>query len=225
MKNRCKRFVKEWVLPFVYIFAIITPLKSAVLDWNHVPTGSMKPTILVGDNLLINKLAYDLKIPFTTCHLAKWGNPERGDIVVFFDPAKDIRMVKRVIGLPGDTIELVDNKLTINGKPISYKAAGMNPLPEQEKNVAQVKTENLCGKAHLMMELPDRFAFRTFPKVTVPAGKYFVMGDNRDNSMDSRFFGFVERKRIVGRAERVIYSKPSWAIELPKILRTFKKLI
>ena len=84
-------------------------------DWNDVPTGSMKPTILEGDRVFVNKLAYDLKVPFTTWHITEWSNPHCGDIVVFFSPKDGKRLVKRVIGLPGDTVELQNERLVING--------------------------------------------------------------------------------------------------------------
>lgn len=100
MKKSARWFWKEWVKPFLVIALIVGSVRSAVADWNHVPTGSMKPTILEGDRVIVNKLAYDLKVPFTTWHLAEWGNPARGDIVVFFAPNDGTRMVKRVVGLP-----------------------------------------------------------------------------------------------------------------------------
>src|SRR5437667_11789572 len=100
---------------------VLFAARSSFADWNKVPTGSMKPTILEGDRIFINKLAYDLKVPFTTWHIAEWSNPQRGDIVVFFSPHDGQRLVKRVIGLPGDTIELRNNALVINGDPVTYQ--------------------------------------------------------------------------------------------------------
>src|SRR5208283_2899694 len=97
---------------------ILTAVRSAIADWNDVPSGSMNPTIVQGDRVFVNKLAYDLKVPFTTWHLAQWSNPKRGDIVVFFSPADGQRLVKRVIGLPGDRIEQANDRLLINGLPL-----------------------------------------------------------------------------------------------------------
>src|ERR1700728_265531 len=94
---------------------ILTAVRSAIADWNDVPTGSMNPTIVQGDRVFVNKLAYDLKVPFTTWHLAQWSNPKRGDIVVFYSPVDGTRLVKRVIGLPGDRIEQDNDHLLING--------------------------------------------------------------------------------------------------------------
>src|SRR5271154_6395059 len=93
---------------------ILTAVRSAIADWNDVPTGSMNPTIVQGDRVFVNKLAYDLKVPFTTWHVAQWSNPKRGDIVVFFSPVDGTRLVKRVIGLPGDEIEMTNDRLLIN---------------------------------------------------------------------------------------------------------------
>src|SRR5271168_4257282 len=107
------------------LILILTAVRSAIADWNDVPTGSMNPTIVEGDRVFVNKLAYDLKVPFTTWHLAQWSNPKRGDIAVFFSPADGIRLVKRVIGLPGDAVEMIDDRLLINGVPAAYGA-----LPE-----------------------------------------------------------------------------------------------
>lgn len=116
-KARWKAFWREWARPLLTVLLITCSIRSAIADWNDVPTGSMKPTILEGDRVFVNKLAYDLKIPFTTRHLAEWSDPRRGDIVVFFSPADGTRMVKRVIGLPGDRIELARNQLFVNGSP------------------------------------------------------------------------------------------------------------
>src|SRR6185312_7692968 len=113
-----KKFFRAFwraIKPMALLLVVVAPLKSAVVDWNWVPTGSMKPTILEGDLVLVNKLAYDLKVPFTTRHLAEWRQPARGEIVVFFSPKDDSRLVKRIVGLPGDTIELRDEVLYVNG--------------------------------------------------------------------------------------------------------------
>src|SRR5580658_9998546 len=208
---------KSLVLTIVVLMAV----RSAIADWNDVPTGSMNPTIVQGDRVFVNKLAYDLKVPFTTWHLAQWSDPKRGDIVVFFSPADGMRLVKRVIGLPGDKIELANDRLLINGHPSEYA-----PLPAEtghdvppDQDGARVYAEEKAGgiPAHPVTILPQRLAVRTFGPTTVPAGEYFMMGDNRDNSNDSRYWGTVERSRIVGRASMVVlsldrqhYFKPRW---------------
>src|SRR5262245_8245371 len=119
---------REWIRPAVVIAAIVFPFKSAIADWNWVPSGSMKPTILEGDLVLVNKLAYDLKVPFTLQRLARWDDPQRGDIVVFFSPHDGKRLVKRVIALPGDTLEMRNNVLLLNGKAMDYQALDIRPF-------------------------------------------------------------------------------------------------
>jgi signal peptidase I len=200
---------------------ILTMIRSAIADWNDVPTGSMNPTIVQGDRVFINKLAYDLKVPFTTWHLAQWSNPKRGDIVVFFSPADGQRLVKRVVGLPGDQIEMVNDHLLINGQRSEYAllpaGTGLD-VPADNYGPREYAEEKVEGSpSHPVTILPRRLALRTFGPVTVPNGKYFMMGDNRDNSHDSRFFGAVDRNRIVGRATTVVisldrqhYLEPRW---------------
>src|SRR5882757_6471147 len=112
--------------PFLILALVLFAIRSSLADWNDVPTGSMRPTILEGDRVFINKLAYDLKVPFTTRHIAQWSDPKRGDIVVFYSPHDEKRLVKRVIGLPGDILELRNNGLVLNGQPVEYK-----PLAEE----------------------------------------------------------------------------------------------
>src|SRR3954454_19378491 len=106
-KHPAGRFVWEHVRPFAFLTLVLFAARSSIADWNDVPSGSMNPTILEGDRIFVNKLAYDLKVPYTTWHVAEWGGPQRGDVVVFYAPTDGTRMVKRVIGLPGDTISLV----------------------------------------------------------------------------------------------------------------------
>lgn len=199
---------REWIRPAAFVAAIVFPFKSAIADWNWVPTGSMKPTVLEGDLVWVNKLAYDLKIPFTLWRLGEWGNPGREEIVVFFSPHDETRLVKRVIGVPGDTIEMRDNVLFRNGLPMQYEIAPQHSFARElyEDERAIVAKESGGETSHWVVSLPSRQAVRSFGPVTVPAGQYFMMGDSRDNSFDSRFFGLVERKRIVGRSSRVILS-------------------
>src|SRR3954453_8779531 len=119
-KQKWTKFLREEARPLLIMVLVLFAFRSAIADWNDVPTGSMKPTIIEGDRIFINKLAYDLKVPFTTWHLAQWSNPKRGDIVVFYSPHDEKRLVKRVVGLPGDLIEMKDEKLIINGEPVEY---------------------------------------------------------------------------------------------------------
>ena len=198
----------EWVRPFALLFIIIAPLKSAIVDWNWVPSGSMKPTILEGELVLVNKLAYDLKVPFTTRHLSAWADPARGDVAVFFSPQDGTRLVKRVIGLPGDTVEMRNDVLHLNGVAQRYTIRDARPFQRDifEDQHPIVATEHLGTTDHYVMALPGRAALRTFGPYQVPAGHYFMMGDSRDNSNDSRFYGPVPREQVVGRASAVILS-------------------
>ena len=172
----------------------------------------------------MNKLAYDLKVPFTTWHVAEWDNPERGEVVIFYSPLDGIRLVKRVIGVPGDVLEMRNNQLYVNGKAADYQALDAATQAEiaaalgPESRDAVLAQESLQGQTHPMKRLPRLpNDHRSFGPLTVPPGKYFMMGDNRDNSNDSRYYGVVDRGQIVGRASRVVVSvdprhsyKPRW---------------
>ncbi len=197
---------KSWIFSILVALLVAGSFKSAIADWNVVPTGSMNPTILEGDRIFVNKLAYDLKVPFTTRHLAEWSNPRRGEIVVFYSPQEGKRLVKRVIGLPGDSIALWNNHLLVNGQEVAYE-----PVDQSNPGLSVAAdqfcvTEDLTGRKHPVLVTPRLPALRTFGPVTVPEGHYFMMGDNRDNSADSRYFGFVARDQIVGRATAVVIS-------------------
>jgi len=199
---------------------VLCSIRSSLADWNDVPTGSMRPTILEGDRVWVNKVAYDLKVPFTTLHIAEWADPQRGDIVVFFSPHDGLRLVKRVVGLPGDTIELRNSVLIINGTPVEYQPIAeelLRDIPAAERAGHVFASEQLPGQTHAVTGNPAAPAKRNFEPHIVPAGEYFMMGDNRDNSFDSRFWGTVDRKQIVGRATAVVMSldkqrswKPRW---------------
>src|SRR6266542_2688963 len=120
-RSLARHYWRQEIRPLLLLLLVVCAVRSSLADWNDVPTGSMKPTILEGDRVWVNKLAYDLKVPFTTWRVAEWSNPQRGDIVVFFSPHDGQRLVKRVVGLPGDTIELRNNTLVINGRPAVYQ--------------------------------------------------------------------------------------------------------
>jgi signal peptidase I len=199
---------REWASPYLVLALVAIPLRSAVADSNWVPTGSMKPTLLEGELIYVNKLAYDLRVPLTFKRVARWDNPHAGDIVVFFSPEDGKRLVKRVIGIPGDTIELVREALIVNGQPLKYDVVDAGWIREEVYEDPQpiLAVEHGPKDPHHVMVLPSRSALRTFPPITVPEGKYFMMGDSRDNSHDSRYFGVVDREQVVGRAQRVLVS-------------------
>ena len=196
-----KKVINE-IRIFLLMLLVVSSLRSALADWNDVPTGSMKPTIEIGDRVVVNKLAYDLKIPFTTISLFKWDDPHRGDIVVLFSPIDGTRLVKRVVATPGDTVAMVENHLYINGRQI--QSTPLQSTDDPDQGLSFVASEILGGREHKVMLTPQVPAVRSFPPLTVPANHYFVLGDNRDNSNDSRFIGFIGRKQIVGEATAVV---------------------
>ena len=222
------RFWRTWLRPFLAMAAIILPFKSAIADMNFVPSGSMKPTILEGDLIFVNKLAYDLKVPFTTWHLAEWANPARGDVVVLFSPADGIRLVKRLVAVPGDTLELRNNILWINGQRAAYQPAreeALTYVSEADRKHAQFATETVDQQSHSVMAYPALpSSVRSHGPISLGQDEYFVMGDNRDNSQDSRSFGIARRELIVGKAQSVIASVDKPGAGLPRFGRFFSAL-
>jgi signal peptidase I len=219
----------HFIRPILILIIVLFAIRSSIIDWNDVPTGSMIPTILDGDRIVVNKLAYDLKVPFTTIHLAQWANPKRGDIVVFFSSEKEhTRLVKRVVAVAGDTLLVHENKLFINGEPVPY--APLDPsqfihLPASERSSMVYFTETLGTHVHPIRENAfNHNPYFEFGPVKVPEGKYFMMGDNRDNSRDARWFGFVDRDQIVGRATAIALSVDLNHYWLPRWSRFFKSL-
>jgi signal peptidase I len=226
-KQKWDGFLREDAKPLLITALVLFAFRSAIADWNDVPTGSMKPTIIEGDRVFVNKLAYDLKVPFTTWHLAQWDNPRRGDIVTFYSPADEKRLVKRVVGLPGDRVEMVNDELLVNGQPATYgplAPSTINEIPVSEQPSHRFATETLGDRSHPVMATPALPAARTFGPITVPANEYFMMGDNRDNSYDSRYYGCVERSRILGRASVVVISLDHQDYLLPRWHRFFTSL-
>ena len=202
----------------VLFVVLMIIFRSALADWNTVPTGSMKPTILEGDRIFVNKLAYDLKVPLTHISIFKFADPKRGDIVVFDSKAADTRLVKRVIGLPGDIVEMQDNRLRINGIEARYS----NVLYTADAIFA---IESYVGMTHRIELAPTGVSyFSSFGPVQVPPGHYLVLGDNRDNSADSRVRGFIPRGEIVGEARTVVLSVNYDRYYLPRMDRFFRDL-
>lgn len=220
LRARARKWWRQELRPLAITALAIFAVRSSFADWNDVPTGSMKPTILEGDRIFVNKLAYDLKVPFTTLHIAEWGAPKRGDIVVFYSPKNGTRLVKRTIGLPGDVVELRNDQLIINGSMVEYKPIAeelLHDVSTSDRAGSAYASERLPGRAHLVAGIPAAPAMRDFGPYRVPEGSYFMMGDNRDNSFDSRYFGPVKRSRILGHATAVVtsldrthYYKPRW---------------
>jgi len=224
---RARKFWREELRSLLILALVLFSIRSSLADWNNVPSGSMKPTILEGDYIFVNKLAYDLKVPFTTLHLAEWSSPRRGDIVVFYSPKDGMRLVKRTIGLPGDTVELRNEQLIINGSPIEYKSINeelLHDVTANDRTISVYATEELPGREHMVAGIPGVRAMRSFGPYRVPENCYFMMGDNRDNSADSRYFGMVPRDRILGRATGVVLSLAPEHHRLPRWDRFFSPL-
>ena len=204
----------EWRSFFVFI-ALMFIFRSAIADWYEVPTGSMKPTIIEGDRIFVNKIAYDLKLPFTLVTIASWGNPNRGDVVVFDSLKQDKRLIKRVVGLPGDIIEIIDNQLFINSLPAKYSDTDQSMVEKYWDNNnggnSNIKPilfkEEFEHKEHLITILNQGIRqARYFGPYQVPENQYFMLGDNRDNSADSRYIGAIDRKFILGQANKIVFS-------------------
>jgi signal peptidase I len=206
----------EYTASFFPVILAVFVVRSFIIEPFKIPSGSMVPTLLVGDFILVNKYEYGLRMPITNTKMTNGGPLKRGDVVVFRYPKDEsVDYIKRVIGLPGDTVAYEDKKLTINGKPVPE-----TPLPDyfDDERIGYAKQfeEDLDGRKNAILNNPqvppfvvgaDDFPFRdncnyNAQGVTckVPPGNYFMMGDNRDNSADSRYWGFVPDKNIVGRA-------------------------
>lgn len=188
--------------------------RSSLADWYVVPTASMQPTIVEGDRIFVNKLAYQLQLPFTNIAVANFAQPQRGDIVVFESAAADERLIKRVIGLPGDKVAMLNNQLWLNGKSLQYTNTDSAVIFDEQLPSLPHKVQ-FTGTTHA-----DSFA-----EVEVPPGHILVLGDNRNNSADSRFYGFVPMQELQGKATTIITSLDPNNYYLPRAKRNLKDLI
>jgi len=182
------------------LLMLLVAARASVADWYLVPTGSMNPTIKEGDFIFVNKLAYGARLPLTDIQLLSSKQPVRGDVVVFIKADDSTRMVKRLIGVPGDRVQLKDNVLWLNGEPATYfliESTG-------DKFIVREQIDSLDHDMQMLVRAQSTKS--NTDTMVVPAGKYLVMGDNRDNSFDSRFFGFVDQADLVGRAEIILAS-------------------
>lgn len=203
---------------FIMIFILLMVIfRTSVADWNTVPTGSMKPTIIEGDRIWVNKIAYDYNIPFTHISLKHINDPKRGEIIIFDSAVSEKRLVKRVIAVPGDSIRMEDNIVFINGKKLDYKIIQSN----QNKIIVQESGRDSSYNIQLNHNLSYASSFNT---LTIPRKQYLVLGDNRNNSADSRFIGLVPREEIIGRANHVIMSLNYDNYYLPRMQRFFHRL-
>jgi signal peptidase I len=178
--------VREYVEAFAVALLIALVVRTLVIQAFKIPSSSMEDTLLIGDHIFVNKFLYGYHVPFTKGRILRFGSPEQGDIIVFVfpeDPSKDF--IKRVIGVPGDTIEIRQKRVFLNGRLL------------EEKYVRYADAEMTDGFIRSRDNLPP---------VKVPPGKLFVMGDNRDRSYDSRFWGFVDLDAVIGKAMFIYFS-------------------
>mgnify|MGYP001942588200 CR=1 FL=1 len=192
--------------------------RSAVADWYTVPTGSMQPTIKEGDRVIVNKMAYDLKLPFSQVTLLTTGEPKRGEIVVFESKAADNRLIKRMIGLPGDVIEMKNETLFINGTKLNHQITKQNSQQLFATEQVDLITHTIRIDKNKSNQLSN------FPPIKVPADHYLVLGDNRRNSADSRVYGFVLRHELKGKATTIAFSVNYDNYYLPRENRFFKDI-
>ncbi len=207
---------KENLLSFFFALFLFFVIRSSVVEAFKIPSGSMIPTLMIGDHLLVNKFAYGLKIPFSEWvadHPVYWIKrlpPTRGDVIVFVYPKDEsLYYIKRVVGTPGDTVEVRSKILYLNGKPVdrhplekTASEALFKSLGDQKYNSESltIYREKLASSEHLMMTDRHSYLGENFPAVKIPPDHLFVMGDNRDFSNDSRFWGFVPYTHVKGKA-------------------------
>ena len=227
MKEKLGRFWLEWRWFFLFI-AVMLPFRSTIADWNQVPSGSMKPSILAGDRIVVDKLAYDLRVPFTDLRVLRWSAPERGDVVIFDNPIDGRLFVKRVVAVPGDVVELRRNRLVVNGERADYTpltAAEIGELPVESPEHYRFFHEHLLDSSRVVMLRRDsRGGYGQLAPTRVPPGTYWMMGDNRDNSSDSRVIGAIDREAIYGRAHAIAFSVDYERYYAPRLNRFFTDL-
>jgi len=186
-QKKKKSVIREYAEAIIIAVVLALIIRSFVVQAFKIPSGSMKPTLLVGDHILVNKFLYGIKVPLTDIRLFPVKEPHRGDIIVFVYPVEpDKDFIKRVIGIPNETVEIKNKQVYINGKLLNDSYG--------------VHLENTVFPPNVQPR--DNFG-----PVRVPAGKYFVIGDNRDRSYDSRFWGFVSKSAIKGKAFIIYWSK------------------
>ncbi|PPC82434.1 MAG: signal peptidase I [Methylotenera sp.] len=202
----------EYAKSFFPVILAVFLIRSFIVEPFKIPSGSMMPTLLAGDFILVNKFTYGLRVPIVNNTFFTVNQPERGDVIVFhYPPNPSIDYIKRVVGLPGDKVSYQDKRLTINGRPVELEDAGSYEYVMSGLNIVEAKQyhEQLGAKNHdiLVHDVvgnydPDTIGakFAEGEEVTVPDGHYLAMGDNRDNSSDSRVWGFVPEQNLVGKA-------------------------
>jgi len=211
---------------FLVVLLLFGLVRTAIADYNPVPSGSMHPNILEGDVVLVNRLAYNVKIPLTDVVLAHTGEPQRGDIATFSSPRDGTRLIKRIVGLPGDRIAMRDKQLLLNDQPIAYEPVGVvrEESGDGPPHSALRVHEALGQHGYEIQWLAGISSAADFGPLSIPAGQYLMLGDNRDNSADSRFIGLVSRNLLIGRAERILVSaaiQDNWMPRFDRFGRSF----
>lgn len=211
---------------FVVFILLFGVFRTAIADWNPIPSGSMRPSLLEGDVVFVNRLAYDLKLPLTEVVLAHMGEPLRGDIVTFTSPADGKRLIKRLVALPGDVVEMRDKQLLINGVKADYEMldTAMEPMGDGATLPVLHLTERWGNDQRSIQWLPELSRASGFGPVVIPRNQFLMLGDNRDNSADSRYIGFIPRQALIGRAERILVSAAILDDWMPRIARFGKSL-
>lgn len=206
---------------FLIFILLMSVFRSAVADWYSVPTGSMKPTIQEGDRIIVNKIAYDVRLPFTNVSLLSITTPKRGEIIVFESDAADLRLIKRVIGLPGDVVEMNNEIVKVNGQRLSYKDSQtyIHQANSAEITTSTEKIDNVLHSINIDNAASNRLS--NFAPVTVPAGHYLVLGDNRRHSADSRVYGFIPHQELRGKATAIAFSVDYTNYYIPRSDRFF----
>lgn len=208
VRSKKMSLIIDYARSFFPILLIVFSVRSFAYEPRRIPSGSLKPTLLVGDFILVNKFNYGIRLPVIHTKILSINNPKRGDIVVFRRPTEpSLDLIKRVIGVPGDRISYVNKVLYINGQEINQQFEKYNTDQNDETSSWEVmqKQENLVGVKHGIYQIPNA-ENDNFYDVVVPKGKYFMMGDNRDDSADSRSWGFMPEENIIGQATRVLIS-------------------
>ncbi len=242
------------------LFALLF-FRTAVADWYKVPSGSMQPNILIGDRVFVNKLAYDIKIPFTDINFSRRSDPRVGDIIVFSSQRANERLIKRVIAVPGDSVAMHNNHLFVNQVPVELEpiveeqdfdvflndrinaayyveSRALNHTSNNEPQLIELQNEHKSqyevkeqsNNKESVKTYPIRVSRQYFSQLAsfetriVGKDEFWVMGDNRDNSSDSRVIGMVPREELIGRAERVVVSLDADNYYLPRAGRFWEAL-
>ena len=211
---------QEWRGLILFV-ALLVFLRTTIVDWNHVPSRSMVPTIIPGDRIFVDKTAFGLRLPFSEAPLLSWRTPTRSEVVVFRAPQTSTLTVKRVIGLPGDRVSWRDKALIVNGVAAFYTsptAADRDPYLAEHFPHTEALREQISGQNRVILRytLPPQTSHGSFDPIEVPADHYLVLDDNRDNSADYRKFGVVHVDHLVGRASGVLFSLDPEQIYMPR---------